>query len=124
MASQESGAGSEGEVMSALEKLVSELLNEIDSIVDQKVEAKLPEMIRALGLRPAPEEGREADHFVDAIEIAKLLGRDVSTPEAIRSARKHVYNLANLGRIPCSRPTPRRMLFDPNAVRKALKDAA
>lgn len=111
-----------GEVMS-LENIVADLLSEIDRIVDQKVEEKLPEMIRALGLKEAPEESDPAT-FVDAIEIAgKILGYDVSTPKAIEAARKRVYNLANQGRIPCVRPTPRRMVFDPIAVRKALKES-
>jgi hypothetical protein len=67
-------------------------------------------------------DGSDGPGFVDAIEIAKILGRDVSTPEAVHAARKHVYDLANLKRIPSIRPTPRRMVFDPVAVRKALKN--
>lgn len=109
--------------MTTLEKIVGDLLSEIDRIVDLKVEEKLPEMIRALGIRAAPEEAAIPSHLVDAVEIADtILGRDISTPEAIRAARKHVYNLANIGRIPYTRPTPRRMMFDPVAVRKALNE--
>ena len=111
-----------------IEEIVRTLLRrldlEIDAMVDRKVEEKLPEIIRALGLKEArPPESLDESNFVDAIEIAKMLGRDVSTPEAVRAARKHVYNLANLKRIPSVRPTPRRMVFDPVAVRKALKDS-
>jgi hypothetical protein len=108
--------------MTPIETIVTNLLAEIDRLVDKKVEEKLPEIIRALTVRAAPEASDESG-FVDAIEIAKMLGRDVSTPKAISAARKHVYNLANIGRIPCMRPSPRRMVFDPVAVRKALKES-
>lgn len=108
--------------MSAIEKILNELALEIDRMVDRKVEEKLPEMIRALGIREAPEDPI-ADHFVDAIEIAKILGYDVSTPKATDAARKRVYNLAHQGHIPGYRPTPKRWLFDPIAVRKALKES-
>ena len=39
--------------MSTIETIISNLLQEIDLIVDRKVEEKLPEVIRALGLREA-----------------------------------------------------------------------
>jgi hypothetical protein len=43
--------------MTTIEAIVTNLLTEIDRIVDQKVETKLPEMIRALGIRETnPEE--------------------------------------------------------------------
>src|SRR6266850_5293342 len=39
--------------MTAIESIVTNLMTEIDRIVGQKVEEKLPEMIRALGIREA-----------------------------------------------------------------------
>ena len=110
-----------------IEEIVRALLRavdrEIDAMVERKIEHKLPQIVRALGLTEVPAACAEESAYVDAIEIAKILGRDTSTPKAVRAARKHVYNLANLKRIPCVRPTPRRMVFDPVAVRKALKDS-
>lgn len=108
--------------MSTVEIIVSSLLQEIERIVDRKVEEKVSERMSAM-LRPAPEVFNDS-HLVDATEIAAtIFGDDVSTPKAIAAARKRVYNLANIGRIPYTRPTPRRMLFDPAEVRKALKDS-
>jgi hypothetical protein len=88
--------------MSAIESIVTNLLAEIDRIVDQKVEAKLREMIRAMGLRRA----NDVDTLVGAIEVARLLGRDVSTPESARSAKHHVYDLASRHLIPSVRLAP------------------
>lgn len=108
--------------MSTVESIIASLMSEIDRIVDRKVEEKVSERMSAM-LRPAPEVFSDS-HLVDATEIAStIFGDDVSTPKAIAAARKHVYNLANLGRIPYTRPTPRRLLFDPVAVRKALNDS-
>ena len=103
--------------MSALEKIVRDLLTEIDSIVDRKVEEKLPEMIRALGLHEAQPE---TEDLVGAFEIAKLLGRDVSSPENIRRAKKHVYNLARKKLIPSVRVSPRCVKFDLAKVKAEL----
>lgn len=101
----------------SLEKLVSELLSEIDSIVDKKVEEKLPEMIRALGLHEAQPE---SDQLVGVIEVARLLGRDVSSPDNIQRAKKHVYNLARKNLIPSVRVSPRCVKFDLAKVRAEL----
>jgi hypothetical protein len=104
--------------MSALERLVSDLLSEIDSIVDKKVEEKLPEIIRALGIREAEPE---SEGYVDALEIAKLLGRDLSSPENILKAKKHVYNLARKRLIPSVRISERSVKFDLAKVRETLE---
>lgn len=101
----------------SLEKLVSELLSEIDSIVDRKVEEKLPDMVRALGLHEAQPE---SDQLVGALEVARVLGRDVSTPDNIRRAKRHVYNLARKNLIPSVRVSPRCVKFDLAKVRDEL----
>lgn len=103
--------------MTAIENIVTNLLTEIDRIVDQKVEEKLPEMIRALGIREAnPEE----EDLIDAVEVAKMLGRDVSTKHNILCARKHVYNLAQQKLIPSVRLSQRCLRFDRSAIRKVI----
>jgi hypothetical protein len=48
--------------MTPIEAIVTNLMTEIDRIVDQKVETKLPEMIRALGIREANHEEEEGPH--------------------------------------------------------------
>lgn len=103
--------------MTTIEAIVTNLLTEIDRIVDQKVETKLPEMIRALGLR---ETNPEEEDLIDAVEVAKMLGRDVSTKHSILCARKHVYNLAQQKLIPAVRLSPRRLMFNRVAIRKVI----
>lgn len=103
--------------MTTIEAIVTNLLTEIDRIVDQKVETKLPEMIRALGIR---ETNPEEEDLIDAVEVAKMLGRDVSTKHSILCARKHVYNLAQQKLIPSVRLSPRRVMFNRVAIRKVI----
>ena len=105
--------------MSPLETIVTSLLAEIDRIVDRKVEEKLPEMIRAVDIHEAPAE---TESLVGALEVAKLLGRDLSTSENIRRAKKHVYNLARQRLIPSVRVSPRCLKFDLTRVRQKLAD--
>lgn len=105
----------------SIEAIVKDLLLEIDRIVDKKVEEKLPEMVRALGIREAEPQ---TESLVDAVEIAKILGRDVSTPESVRRARKHVYNLARINSIPSVRTSPRRIMFDAQAVKRKLAQSS
>jgi hypothetical protein len=107
------------EVMSAIETIVSNLLAEIDRIVDRKVEEKLPEMVRALGLREAEAESKELS---DALDVAKLLGRDISSPEKVRAAKKHVYNLARKELIPSVRISERCVRFDLTEVKRVLAE--
>jgi len=104
--------------MSNLETALRALMAEIDAIVDRKVEEKLPEMVRALGLKEAEPETEE---LVDALEVAKLLGRNVSSPENIRRAKKHVYNLARKNLIPSVRLSPRSVKFDLAKVREVIE---
>jgi len=102
--------------MTAIESIVTNLMTEIDRIVGQKVEEKLPEMIRALGIR----EGTPQEDLVDAVAVAKMLGRDVSTKHDISCARKHVYNLAQQKLIPSVRLSRRCLRFDRAAIRKVI----
>jgi hypothetical protein len=100
---------------------MSDLEKEINRIVDERVEKaleeKLPAIIRALGIREADEE---SDGLVDAVEVAKFLGRDLSSPENILKARKHVYHLARINSIPSVRISERNLRFDLAKVKEAL----
>lgn len=105
--------------MTVIETIVQNLIAEIDRIVEQKVEQKMPEMIRALTLRevePASEE------LVDVLEVARILGRDLSSPEKVRAAKKHVYNLARQDLIPSVRLSERCVRFNLVQVRKVLAE--
>lgn len=102
-----------------LSRMVETLLAEIEAIVDRKVEEKLPEMIRALGIAEAVPDD-EYTELVSAVEVAKLLGRDVSTPENVLRAKQHVYNLARQNLIPSVRVSPRCLRFDLDKVKQVL----
>jgi hypothetical protein len=95
---------------------------QIAKLVDERVEAKLderiPEIIRALAVREVEPEHRS---YVDALEIAKLLGRDVSTPKSIHKAKRHVYDLARRKLIPSIRISDRNVKFDLAEVKVALQ---
>jgi hypothetical protein len=95
-----------------------ELQRIIDERVERKLEEKIPEIIRALGIKEAePETGG----YVDALEVARMLGRDLSSPENIRKAKKYVYNLAAQKLIPSIRLSERSVVFDPAKIREHLK---
>lgn len=100
---------------------MNDLQKEIERIIDQRVEKaleeKLPEIIRALGIREAE---LEHDGLVDALEVARYLGRDLSSPENIHKARQHVYHLARINRIPSVRVSERNLRFDMAKVKEAL----
>ena len=89
----------------------------IDERVEKALEEKLPEIIRALGIREADPE---PEGYVDALAVARLLGRDLSSPENIRKAKKHVYHLAAQNLIPSVRITERNIKFDLAKVKEAL----
>jgi predicted DNA-binding transcriptional regulator AlpA len=103
--------------MTPIENIVTNLLTEIDRLVDQKVEEKLPEMIRALGIREATPDSEE---LIDAVEVAKMLGRNTSTEENISRAKQHVYNLARRKFIPSVRLSPRCLRFNRAEVKKVI----
>jgi hypothetical protein len=90
----------------------------VDEKVDRALEEKLPAIIRALGIKEAAAP--ETSGYVDALEVAKLLGRDLSSPENILKAKKHVYNLARKNLIPSIRVGERNLTFDLAKVREAL----
>lgn len=92
----------------------------VNERVEAALEEKLPEIIRALGIHEAEEETGE--EYGDVLAVARLLGRDLSSPEKVRAAKKHVYNLARKGAIPSVRVTERCVRFDLDKVRKSLAD--
>lgn len=89
----------------------------IEAEVERQLEQKLPEIIRALGIREAEPE---SDHLVDALEVARLLGRNLSTPENILKAKRYVYDLARQRKIPSVRLGERSIKFDLAKVKEAL----
>lgn len=82
--------------------------------------AKELEPLRAALLRPAGEKEPAVESLVGALEIAEICGFDTSTDKARRAARQRVYDLARQGHIPSVRVSPRRVRFDPAAVRRRL----
>ncbi len=95
----------------------------IDELIEQKVReivAQELEPIRHLLLRPvgAPEAQPDPDELVGALEVAEMLGEDVSTDAKRRAAIQKVYYRARLGNIPSVRLSARRIRFDQAAVKR------
>lgn len=80
------------------------------------------EPIRDLLLRPVGEATPDVADLVDATEIAKLLGEDISTERKKRAAAQKVYDLARRQLIPSVRVSPRRIRFNPHAVKKCFAE--
>lgn len=79
------------------------------------------EPLRDLLLRPAGEdEPPDVEQLVEAAEVARLLGYDLSTDGARRRSTQKVYDLARRGLLPSVRVSPRRVRFDPAAVKRQL----
>ena len=91
----------------------------IDARVDAKIEEKIPEIIRSLGVR---EFEPQHEGYVDALEIAKLLGRDLSSAKSIQKAKRHVYDLARRKLIPSVRISERNVRFALAEVKAALRE--
>jgi hypothetical protein len=100
--------------MSELESAIQRM---VDECIDRALEAKLPEFIRALGLKEADDEDLELG---DAEDVARILGYDLSSPENIRTSTKKVYALASQNRIPSVRISPKRLRFNLAKVKKVL----
>ncbi len=103
--------------MSPLETIVTSLLAEIDRIVDHKIDERLPELFRDLEAAKEPD----VQELVGALEVAKLLGRDVSTPKDARLAKQNVYNLARQRLIPSVRISRKCLRFDLTQIRKLIE---
>ena len=67
--------------MSDLERAIVKI---IDERIEKTLEAKLPEMIRALAVSEA-KTFASSERLLDATEAARMLGYDVSTEEEERS---------------------------------------
>lgn len=80
------------------------------------------EPIRGLLLKPVGEEATDVAELVDAVEIARLLGEDISTERKRRAAAQKVYDLARRELIPSVRVSPRRIRFNPQAVKKCFAE--
>ena len=110
--------------MNALEDIIANLIGELERLIDQKVESKLekriPDMVRAVGIRDA--DTLEHEELMDASEVAKRLGFDMSNENAILLSKQRVYTLARQRLIPSVRLSPRRVRFSRAAVEQVIKD--
>ena len=93
----------------------------IDELIEQKVReivARELEPLRSLLLKPIGEAEHDVDDLVDAIKVAEMMGKDVSDDKKARASAQTVYNLARRNIIPSVRISPRRIKFDPRAVKR------
>ena len=100
----------------------------IDVIIDRKVrervDAALDERLAALRpllLRDKQGEG-EPGEFGGARDVARLMGLDISTPEAIRSVTNKVYYYARIGNLPSTRIGKKKVIFDLDKIKKLLSE--
>ena len=103
----------------AFDTLLYEFAQRFRQVVREIVAEEI-EPLRYVLMRPACEDAPELTELVDAGEIARLLGEDTSTERKKRAAVQKVYDLARRDLIPYVRLSPRRVRFDPAAVKKCL----
>ena len=99
--------------MSELEETIRKIAREEAAKI---VESQVADAMRRMNIRPVQQE-----KLVDAAEIAKLLGEDVSTKDKLRKATVKVYDLASRNLIPSVRLSPKRIRFYPSKVREVLE---
>jgi hypothetical protein len=103
----------------AVEQFFDEFKERFRQLVRETVAEEL-EPLRDLLVRPAGEAAPDMSELVEASEVARLLGEDISTPERRRAAKQKVYDLARRNLIPSVRVSPRRVRFDLSAVKRSL----
>lgn len=105
----------------AVDQFFDEFKGRFRQVVRELVAEEL-EPIRELLVRPAGEPAPEVSELVDAAEVAKLMGEDLSTKKKRRAAVQKVYDLARRGLIPSVRVSPRRVRFDLAAVKHCFAE--
>lgn len=105
----------------AVDQFFNEFKERFRALVRETVAEEL-EPIRELLIRPAGEPVPEVSQLVDALEVAKLMGQDLSTKKKRRAAAQKVYDLARRGLIPSVRVSPRRVRFDLAAVKRQFAE--
>jgi hypothetical protein len=96
----------------------------IDDIIDRKVKERVDEAlapIRPLILRILNGQETPVEELVDAFEVARMLGYDLSTAERRERAREKVYYLTRVG-LPYVRTGKKAKRFNPAAVRKWIAE--
>lgn len=106
----------------AVKEFFDEFEERFRQLVRETVAEEL-EPLRDVLLRPAGDVARPSvSELVDVMEVARLLGEDVSDEKAGRRAAQKVYDLARRNLIPSVRVSPRRVRFDLAAVRRSLAE--
>lgn len=103
----------------AIDQFFDEFKDRFRQVVRETVAAEL-EPFRDLLLRPVGDDAPAVAELVDATEIARLMGEDLSTEKRKRAACQKVYDLARKRLIPSVRVSPRRVRFDPAAVKRII----
>lgn len=106
--------------MSKVDLFFDEFKERFRQLVRETVAEEL-EPLRDVLLKPAGETSPPSvSDLVDVMEVARLLGYDLSTERARRQSAQKVYDLARRGLIPSVRVSPRRLRFDLAAVKRSL----
>lgn len=105
----------------AVDQFFEEFKERFRALVRETVAEEL-EPIRELLIRPAGGPARGVSELVDAVEVARIMGEDLSTARKRRAAAQKVYHLARQNLIPSVRLSPRRVRFDPEAVKRCFAE--
>jgi|ERR1044072_9430200 hypothetical protein len=107
-----------------IHELVGELLKELDRHVEEIVDGRIGLLREQLLARSGSPAVPHIGEVGDALDVARLLGLDLSTEPARKSARNRVYYLASIGSIPSIRLSKKRIQFDLDKVKQIIADAA
>ncbi|MDX6577865.1 MAG: hypothetical protein QOE96_3818 [Blastocatellia bacterium] len=89
--------------------------------LDELFKEKLADLVTTI---EAGTDSVNEDTLVDALEIARLLGLDMSTEKEIARAKNYVYNLARRQAIPSVKVSHKCIRFDLTRVKAKLEKKA
>ena len=102
-----------------IQRIVGELLEEIDRRIECAVDERVG-LLREEFVKGGPTADSGVGELGDALDVAGLLGLDLSTEAKRKSARNRVYYLASVGSIPAVRLSPKRVRFDLDKARRII----
>jgi hypothetical protein len=98
-----------------------EMSDAFDGKLDEILEQKLADLVTTT---EADTDTVNEEKLVDALEIARLLGLDMSTEKEIARAKNYVYNLARRQAIPSVKVSHKCIRFDLTRVKAKLEKKA
>ena len=111
----------ENQTMDKSGELSEAIYHVIRAIVAEVAAEKVIEILGAMNYKPKGEARKDAPgEMGDALAVARIMGLDLSSEAARKSARQRVYYLASIKSIPATRLSKKRLSFDLDKIRKLL----